>query len=355
MHIAPYIVDSIVFLCPPVALWCYLRQRRQRAARQELDLAAESWKRGCDLIDQAEWQEAATALADAQTLIAHQPEIEARLRFYRAYALEQVGDIDPALEEYATLDHVTVSKSDLLYRHLAAYRRARLLVEVERGTEAEGVLKQVATDAMCAGWNELWLAAMRALISLDSEMGCHAQVLQRASQALQLARKLGDDESHAVILDLVGGAHLAVGHYTEALRSYEQSLRLLRKDEEHRAPAVTTAGNWFPGLARGRANPWLGRWLREDERVNNVLRQARISYELACLYVAREDLEQASELLYRSLSLYRRLGDQAGIRRVRSTMLGLGVVTCREASADQMTSRDIERGIARVIESKQAR
>ncbi len=354
MPIPPYVIDSIVFLCPPAVLWWYLRQRRERAARREADLALQSWKRGCDLIEQAEWQDALSCFSEAESLLDQQPEMASRLHLYRGYAMEQLGEIEPALEEYELLNQSGLGDADQLYCQLGTFRRARLLIALERSDEAEPILEQVIAEAMPAGWYELWLGALRTLLRIYHEQGRFAELLQRAPQALQLARKLKDTSAHACILDYMANSHLALRHTSEALRCFEQSLRLLR-GEDRRPGSLADSCQWFPGVLSGNiGRQALERWMRQDEEANGLARQARISYEVACLYIAREELDRASEMLYRSLAFFRRLGDQAGVSRVRSTMLGLGVVACREASADQLTSRDIERGLAREIETKQA-
>jgi tetratricopeptide (TPR) repeat protein len=196
---------------------------------------------------------------------------------------------------------------------------------------------------------KLRLSALRVLLGLYQTTQRYAQAAQSVQEALQVARGLGDRMAEASLLDTAGDVAAAQNRPEDALCSYELSLDLFRRLQHGRAVVVVqediaklyaSRGQWDKALA------WLQVCLQEKERAQDLLSQAQINYELACLMINNDELDEAASLLLRSLGLFRRApgGDKANIDQVGRTLMGLGVVIHRQATADQMTYRDIERG-----------
>lgn len=328
---------------------------------------AQAWQEGQQRIDERQWTEALAALDKALSVMPrNRPDLKANLHFRKGYALEQMRRVDQALAEYAACRASAEGRSapsagpngggrsergSALSETtcLALFRQGYVLTRLGRWQRAEEKLRQCIQETQRVSVPKLRLSALRVLLGLYQTTQRYAQAAQSVQEALQVARGLGDRMAEASLLDTAGDVAAAQNRPEDALCSYELSLDLFRRLQHGRAVVVVqediaklyaSRGQWDKALA------WLQVCLQEKERAQDLLSQAQINYELACLMINNDELDEAASLLLRSLGLFRRApgGDKANIDQVGRTLMGLGVVIHRQATADQMTYRDIERG-----------
>jgi len=255
--------------------------------------------------------------------------------------------LSEALADYETCS-VLVHKHALnTFVATLAFRRGNVLARLDRSAQAEQALQECIADLQRTPRPRLRLNAYRALAALYHGMHQAEQAMQSAEEALRLAREEGDGFSEGLMLDLQGDLALAAGRHDEALHYYELSLDVFRRQDSRTglvmvqrdvAQVYQARGEWLQTLA------WLRVCLTENERAQDVASQAQISYEMACVLIDNNELQDATHLLLRSLGLFRRVQDKAAVDRVGRTLMGLGVWMQRLATADQLTYRDIERG-----------
>jgi tetratricopeptide (TPR) repeat protein len=193
------------------------------------------------------------------------------------------------------------------------------------------------------------LSALRILLRIYQTKQRYAEAILCVLSALRVARDLKDEPSEASILDIAGDVYLAMGDRENALSSYEQSLDLYQRLGAGWAGLVVKQDIGRLYQAHGEwdaARTWLQACLLEEERAGQVVREARLCYELACLHTAQGELDLAAGLLYRSRTLFRRVQDKRNADQVGRTLMGLGVLMYRQATAGQMTFQDIQRGVA---------
>jgi hypothetical protein len=65
------------------------------------------------------------------------------------------------------------------------------------------------------------------------------------------------------------------------------------------------------------------------------------------MHIHTGELQQAAGYLQRSLGLYRQAEDRAGADLVGRTLVGLGILLHRDATAGWLTFADIKRGSAK--------
>lgn len=332
------------------AYWLYTWWHRARLRRQVQRLS-QSWEAGRNLVQQQKWPEAVAALDRALTLVKREPTLEADLHFYKGYALEQMQQPEQAIIAYAACRASDAGRLASKYRPLATFRQGYLLAQLERWEEAERALKESIKEARRSHLPGLHLSTLRILLGVYQATHRYAQAVECAEEALRLAHSLRDEPTEAFILDIAGDIHLALGQTEDALRNYEQSLDLFRKLGHARAGLVVKqdigkfyqiSGDW------DKASDWLHTCLLEEERAQNLASQARICYDIACLHISKGELDEAAGLLQRSMALFRQVRDKAGADQVGRTLMGLAVLMHRRATADQMTFRDIERGLAKL-------
>lgn len=338
----------IPFLVLCAAAWAQIILRRRARDREERALLA-NWQAGRALIKQKKWREAGTVLDEALMLVRHRPEMEAQLRFYKGYALEGQGQLDDAISEYAACQVARATQPRSREDLVASFRHGHVLSRLERWDKAVEQLQQTVEGATRGKVPELRLNALRILLAAYQATHRHEEAIQCGREALSVARDLGDEATAALVLDMTGDVCLAMGRTDEALRSYEQSLDLLRKLDQRQAALVVKQdiGKLYQASAEwDKAHTWLRACLLEEERTGNVVHQARLCYDLGCLHIANGEHEEAASWLHESMVLFRIARDRASAERVGRTLMGLGVLVYRDAAADQMTFHDIERGLA---------
>jgi len=347
----PWVYPWLLILGGLSVAWLY-QWLRARSREREIQSVHKSRQAGYYLVEQHKWPEAVAALDRALDLVMkHEPTEEADLYFYKGYALEQMQQVEQALSAYAACQASKADQSQGRYRPLAAFRQGYLLAQLERWEEAERKLRESIRGASRIPLPELHLSALRILLRVYQTTRRYAQALECAQEALCLTHELGDESAEALILDTAGDFHLALGQPERALRRYEQSLDLFRKLGHVDTALVVrrdigalyqACGEWDKAIA------WFQACLREAEHAQNLSGQARIVYDIACLYIHRGELDAAANLLQRSMGLFRQAQDRPGADQVGRTLIGLGVWMHRQATADQMTFRDIERGSAKM-------
>lgn len=349
----PYFCAAVVVLWGAYRLYRWLRER---AERREIQLLSQSRQAGYDLVQQRKWPEAVAALDRALALVQHEPGLAAELHFHKGYALEQTQQLEQAVCEYAACRASEAGRLLRKYSPVAAFRHGHVLTQLERWEEAEKQLQQTVEEATRIPLPELALNALRILLEVYQAARRYAEAADCAREALRLARSLGDESSQAFIFDTAGDICVALGQPEDALHYYEQSLDLFRKLGRARAELVVKQdiGKLYQGRGEwDKAFTWLHACLREGEYTQDLNSQAQICYEIACLHISNGGLGEAASFLERSLALFRQVQDKASAEKVGRTMMGLGLMLHRQATADQMTFRDIERGSAKSKEGEE--
>ena len=303
------------------------------------------------LLSQSKWSEAVASLDEMlrpQEL--HTPADRVALCFCKGYALEQLNQHEHALSAYSACETPAAAASAPHIRVLATWRRASLLVQLARWDEAERELRRCVDDAKAISDEKLHLGAIRLLAMVYRNLGQPQVALAWMEEALHSVRPLGDEAAEATTLDEIGDMYTALSQVDEALRSYERSLDLFRKlgamageqmVKQDIGVLYQVAGEWEKAIA------WYQACLREAMQAGHLDAQARFLYEMACLQIHMEKPEAAARLLLQSMGRYREAEDRAGTEKVARTLIGLGVSVQREATAGQLTFRDIERGAAK--------
>jgi tetratricopeptide (TPR) repeat protein len=232
------------------------------------------------------------------------------------------------------------------YRSIAAFRQAQLLIQLHHWQDAEVCLRACARDASDSKERALQLNALRILLGVYQALRRPDQVLEVARQAFPLAGDQGDEATQALIWDVEGDAYLALGKSDEALDDYERSLDLFHRVGNLEAEWVVkqdiarlyqVSGQWEKAIR------WLDILLREEQVASDHVAWARTAYDLACLHIHTGDLQRASGYLQQSMGQYRQAENRSGADLVGRTMIGLGILMHRQATADWLTFADIKR------------
>lgn len=344
---------ALLVLCGG-ALVLFMRQRVQRSRQRELQwdqraLVEQNVAAVLELLKKQEWANALAAVNAALALAAnHDPPRLAELYYYRGYALEQMKEIERAMQAYSDCQSSESRYGEGKHSLHAALRQGYLLTQLQRWDEAAPKLQEVIDKVRGLPMPELHLHAVRILLGVYQAMGDYRQVLACAQEGLRLARGMMDEAMAALLFDLAGDAYLALGQPEKALHHYEQSLDLYRKLGHSGAALMVQRdigqlyqvwADWDKALA------WFQACLWESERRQDKHGQAHLCYDIACLHISKGDLEQAAEFLQRSMALFRQSEDKAGVDQVGRTFMGLSILLQRRATAGQLTFRDIERGL----------
>ena len=322
----------------------------KRAVDRRKQLLSQSRAMGYELLRQRKWSEAVTALDRALALVQYEPPLAAELHFHKGYALEHMEQWERALREYAACRKSETDQQLHKYGPVAIFRQGYILAQLERWAEAEAELQHSIEEAMQYLMPKLRLNALRILLGIYQATYRYQEAVACAQEALHLAQQLSNESTQALVLDITGDIYLTLGQPESALRCYEQSLDLFRRLEQAQAGLVVKQdigklyqmqGEWDKALV------WLRACLHESEHNQDIYSQAQICYEIACLHISKGDLDEAASFLQRSMALFRQARDQTGADRVGRTLMGLGLLVHRLATADQMTFRDIERGSAK--------
>lgn len=272
---------------------------------------------------------------------------ELEVRMHRAAVLRRFTRYDEALAEY----RLCQTKARLAPRNTwllqAAFDEGALLIQL--GQQQAGIqLLQSILDSRPAAKVPLQLDVLHRLAETYHASGDHARGLQLAEQGAALARNKALPLDRARLLRLAARCQMALGRPEEALATLQRTLDLYRlagnatgqvaiKREIGRLYQAT--GEW------PRAFSWLRACLEDEEATEDVGAEACLCYDIACLSIDQGALMEAGMFLQRSLSLFRQVDDRDGIDEAGRTMMGLTVLIHRVATADQMTFRDIERGV----------
>ncbi len=323
----------------------------RRDATRRRQLLEESRQSSRDSMRQERWTDAIAALQKAIELAGDDPQTKSEFFFDQAYAFEQLRDQEHALAAYDKVRQTEQEINPPRRRHLAAFRQGLVLVQQQRWIEAEDCLTRSARDAELVQRPSLQLNALRLLLGVYQSLRRPLDVVSHARRVADLAHSLGDETTVALALDLEGDALAALGHSRAALDRYERSLDLFAKLENTGACDVVThdIGRLYQTLGQWEeAERWLGVCLREQRAHGDVLAQARTAYDLACVNIHMAEFGAALGYLQFSMGSFRKAEDRAGADLVGRTLLGLGVLIHREATADRLTFADIERGSAKL-------
>lgn len=336
------------------AIVLFVRQRGQRRRQRERQCDQRAFLEQnvaavLELLKRQEWANALAAVNAALAIAAtHDPSRLAELHYYRGYALEQMKQIEQAMQAYSDCQLSESRYGEGKYSLHAAIHQGYLLTQLQRWDEAARKLHEVVNKVRGLSLPELHLYAVRILLGAYQALGDYQQVLACAQEGLRLARGLMDEAMAALLLDLAGDAYLALRQPEEALHHYEQSLDLYRKLSHSNAVLMVQRdiGQLYQSWADwDKALAWFQACLWESERRQDKHGQAHLCYDIACLHISKGDLEQAAEFLQRSMALFRQAEDKAGVDQVGRTFMGLSILLQRRATAGQLTFRDIERGL----------
>jgi tetratricopeptide (TPR) repeat protein len=310
-------------------------------------MASPSWDTARELLRSGQWLDALAALD--QLLVGWVPDAAGRAEalFRRAYALERLHRMEEAVGAYEACQKAEENEETPEYRHLAAFRQGNLLVQLSRWDEAITSLLLCDQDARHKGLPELRMNALRLLVSAHQFSARATEALGFARQLAEAATKERDFSMLALALDVEGDLLLGLGEVDAALHLYERSLDLFRSEGNEEAAVIVrrdiaslfrTTGKWDNALR------WLQVCLQDEDDTENWSAQAHLSYDLGCLYIHGGDLLRAGGYLQHSLALFREAGDRAGADLAGRTLLGLGVVMHRQATADWLTASALQRG-----------
>lgn len=349
------VVLGFLLLCGS-AMFLLLRRRVQHRKPEELQcdqraLLEQNVSAALDWLKKQEWANALAAVNAALTLAAsYDPSRQAELYYYKGYALEQMKQIEQAMQAYSDCQSSEVAHGGGKHSLHAALRQGYLLTQLQHWEEAVSKLHEVIEKVRGLPVPELHLYAVRILLGVYQAMGDYGQMLAYVQEGLHLARSIMDEAMSALLFDLAGDAYLALGQPEEALHHYEQSLDLYRKLGHTDAALMVQRdiGQLYQVCADwDKALEWLQACLWASERRQDKHGQAHLCYDIACLYMSKGDLEQAAEYLQQSMALFRQVADKAGVDQVGRTFMGLSILLQRRATAGQLTFRDIERGLAK--------
>ncbi len=332
----------------------FMRPRVQRRKQRELPcdqraILEQNVAVVLELLRKQEWANALAAVNATLALAAsHDPSRQAELHYYKGYALEQMKQIEQAMQAYSDCQSLESRYGEGKHSLHAALRQGYLLTQLQRWDDAARKLREVVDKVRGLPVPELHLSTVRILLGAYQALGDYRQVLACAQEGLRLARGIMDEAMAALLFDLAGDAYLALGQPEEALHHYEQSLDLYRKLGHIGAVLMVQRdiGQLYQAWADwDKALAWFQACLWESERRQDKHGQAHLCYDIACLHISKGDLEQAAEFLQRSMALFRQAEDKAGVEQVGRTFMGLSVLLQHRATAGQLTFRDIERGL----------
>jgi len=321
---------------------------QKSAAEQELhSLAGE----GVRLLKQSKWDEGLAvldrALAELDRLESRSADLEQSLHFHRGRALEQLKRSDEALAEYRTCQSDKFIDRMNPWPQLAAFHQGGLLLSLGQSQEGIDLLRSVL-DRRPHLPVPMQLETYHMMASSLHSSGDHVQALSLAEKGAALAEKTRQSVGQARMLRLVARCQMALGRHDDALVTLQRALDLYRL-ASHEAGQVDikreigrlyqATGDWLKAFS------WLRACLEDEEAVEDRGAEARLCYDIACLSIDQGSLVEAGMFLQRSLALFRQIEDRQGIDEAGRTMMGLTVLIHRLATADQITFRDIERGV----------
>lgn len=329
---------------PPVAA----SARQKSASEQELhSLAGE----GVLLLKQFKADQALAvfdrALSELDKLESHPADLEQSLHFHRGRALEQLKRSDEALAEYRTCQSDKYLNRMNPWPQLAAFHQGKLLITLGQPQEGVNLLRTVLERRPHLPVS-MQLETYHLLASTLHSSGDHLQGLSMAEKGTALAERTRQPISQARMLRASARCQMALGRHEDALVNLQCALDLYRL-ASHAGGQVDTkreigrlyqaTGDWLKAFS------WLRACLEDEEAVEDRGAEARLCYDIACLSIDQGSLVEAGMFLQRSLALFRQIEDRDGIDEAGRTMMGLTVLIHRLATADQITFRDIERGV----------
>lgn len=121
--------------------------------------------------------------------------------------------------------------------------------EIERGAYASARqrVEALLAEPVALATPELRLAVLQRSAILNSRQGDHERALRDGQQAVDLARRSGDDANTAEALTTLAAALFAAGHVDEAANAYEELLALFK---QRYGPVHEKVSLAYSGLAR---------------------------------------------------------------------------------------------------------
>ncbi|HMD90831.1 MAG TPA: diguanylate cyclase [Anaerolineaceae bacterium] len=181
----------------------------------------------------------------------------------------------------------------------------------------------------------LLMEATHAIGWAHNSLGNYAESFDFLSKALNISRELENHQKEADILTSLGTVYSAEGHHAQAIEAFQRALELQEGQEISRARGVTLNNL---ALTQILAN-------LKDDALDNALAGLKIAYEinqpslqasildtLGQVYLARGDLQQAEETLYKCLEIAKTEGLE---HTEMEAMVNLGQVYYRQGRLEQ--------------------
>ena len=274
-------------------------------------------------------------------------DLELEVRMRRGGVLRQLKRYDEALAEYRLCQSKGHLAWDKSRRYEAAFAEGELLISL--GQQQAGVRLLLSTlESNPPAQAPFQVRVLQKVAETYYASGDHNRGLQLAEQGAALAEKGRLPMAKASLLRLAARCQMALGRSEEALATLQRTLDVYRltNSAAGQVDVKREIGRLYQATGQWpRAASWLRACLEDVEAVEDLRGQARLCYDIACLSIDQGALVEGGMFLQRSLSLFRQVDDRDGIDEAGRTMMGLTVLIHRVATADQMTFRDIERGV----------
>jgi YD repeat-containing protein len=282
----------------------------------------------------------------------------------RLYAAEQAREQDPPADRDAAIQrlydsylHRADAAADLLYPHMlrlpresppgpghADHPAARAWLEAERHNLVLAVASAARQGPRRAGW--LLADVLRGHFHLARHT---SDWLAVATDALAAARHDDDPHGQAAALHSLGTAYRSIGEHHEALRLYEETLRLARGCGWSESEATTLGNLGIVCRKLGRL-PEAARHLDDalviDRRIGRAAGEANNLGNLAAVYHEMGRLHDSAECHAAALALNRAMGSLHG---EALALTGLGEVW-RELGDVHQAAVHLNRALERYLE-----
>lgn len=151
---------------------------------------------------------------------------------------------------------------------------------------------------------------------LLSAQGNYTEALRQFQQAVRLAEGLGDRASVASLLHRLGMRYQAIGEHDKALQCYKQSLRIAEEqgDRSLVAPSLHQLGTLYQALGEyDQALQYYDKSLRILEELNDRLGIANSLGQVGILHHAQGAYREALSNYEQALRIFEELGDRTGL------------------------------------------
>ena len=251
------------------------------------------------------------------------PVLEAALWRNLGFLYQAKGDLAPAAEAYVSALDRMDPDADILLRarlHTRAGQITRRLGDPRRG---EQHLSEAANLYRKGGDEESRIRALVALSSVQSELESFGPSLKSLEEAAALCASTGDKPGEALVLGQMGIAYAAQDQYTRALSHYEKALAAHRElgNRKGEAAMLSNIGNihYFRDDLDEALSAYEGA-LAINRGEEHPIGIATSLGNLGRLNLEKRDLALAREQLTEARDIFKEAGAQAQLETVRGAL-----------------------------------